>query len=173
MDFKGWKNLMPKRTMTEKALSQAVKHLGKDTDKNAQSVLKAVDHVASGEKQETVRQWFHHWMQENGPGWRFLHRVVQNTHPRVRERYVARIMARMFFRDPDAASRSKQKFGVQPPPTMLISPTMRSIYRCEGCYAGSYESKDNMDPEVFDRVLTEAEEMGINLITILGREPFI
>ncbi len=173
INFKGFRDLMPKRTMAEKVLGQALKYLGKDTDKNARYVLKAVDHIASGEKQEMVRQWFHHWMREGGPGRQFLHRVVQNTHPKVRERYVARMVASMFFRDPDAPKRAEQKFGIQPPPTMLISPTMRCNYRCEGCYAGSYERKDDMDPEVFDRVLTEAEEMGLNFITILGGEPFI
>ncbi|MFW5908867.1 MAG: hypothetical protein ACOCR8_04435, partial [Desulfosalsimonas sp.] len=76
VNFKGWRDLMPKRTMAEKVLGQALKYLGKDTDKNAKYVLKAVDHIASGEKQEMVRQWFHHWMREDGPGRQFLHRVV-------------------------------------------------------------------------------------------------
>ncbi|MFP4667176.1 MAG: radical SAM protein [Desulfosalsimonas sp.] len=173
VNFKGWRDLMPKRTMAEKVLGQALKYLGKDTDKNAKYVLKAMDHIASGEKQEMIRQWFHHWMREEGPGRQFLQRVVQNTHPRVRERYVARMVAGMFFRDPDAPRRAQEKFGLQPPAVMLISPTMRCNYRCEGCYAGSYERKDDMAPEVFDRVLTEAEEMGINFITILGGEPFV
>ncbi|MFP4531043.1 MAG: radical SAM protein [Desulfobacterales bacterium] len=173
LEIKGWKGLMPKRAMAEKVLGQALKYLGKDTDKNAKYVLKAVDHIASGEKQEMVREWFHHWMRENGPGRQFLYRVVQNTHPRVRERYVGRMVASMFFRDPEAPARAEKKFGLQPPSVMLISPTMRCNYRCEGCYASSYSRADDMDPEVFDRLLGEAEEMGLNFITILGGEPFI
>jgi MoaA/NifB/PqqE/SkfB family radical SAM enzyme len=50
---------------------------------------------------------------------------------------------------------------------------MRCNYRCQGCYASSYERKDDMKPEVFDRVLSEAEDIGINFFTILGGEPFI
>ena len=173
MHLKGWRDMMPRRTLAEKALGQALKYLGDDPDKNAGYVLKAVDHIASGEKQEMVRQWFHHWMRENGPGRQFLKRVVENTHPRVRQRYVARMVASMFFRDPEAPRRARKQFGIQPPPTMLISPTMRCNYRCQGCYAGSYERKDDMSPETFDRVLSEAEEMGINFFTILGGEPFI
>lgn len=56
---------------------------------------------------------------------------------------------------------------------MLISPTMRCNYRCDGCYAASYSRKDDMKPEVFDRLLTEAENMGIYFIVILGGEPFL
>ncbi|MGM0453058.1 MAG: radical SAM protein [Thermodesulfobacteriota bacterium] len=171
-DVKAWKDILPKRTLAEKVLGQALKYLGKDPEKNAKYVLKAVDHISSGEKQEMIRQWFHHWI-EAGPGKAFLQRVVQNTHPRVRQRYIARMIASMFFRDPEAPERGLRKYGIKPPPTMLISPTMRCNYRCEGCYASSYDRKDDMDPEVFDRVLGEAEDLGINFITILGGEPFM
>ncbi|MDZ7832010.1 MAG: hypothetical protein U5L07_09700 [Desulfobacterales bacterium] len=102
LHLKTWQEMMHRRLMAEKALGQALKYLGKDPDKNAKYLLKAVDHIASGEKQEMIRSWFHHWMRENGPGRQFLHRLVQNTHPRVRERYVARMVAGMFFRDPEA-----------------------------------------------------------------------
>jgi MoaA/NifB/PqqE/SkfB family radical SAM enzyme len=171
--FKSQRTLLPRRAMAEKVLGRALKYLGDDVDRNARYLLKAVDHIAGGEKQEMIRSWFHNWLREGGPGRRFLERVVENTHPRVRERYVARMVASMFFRDPGASRRAEERFGIQPPPTMLISPTMRCNYRCEGCYAGSYERKDDMDPAVFDRVIGEAEAMGINFITILGGEPFL
>lgn len=38
LDFKGWKDLMTRRTMAEKVLGQALKYLGGDTDKNAKYV---------------------------------------------------------------------------------------------------------------------------------------
>ena len=56
---------------------------------------------------------------------------------------------------------------------MLVSPTMRCNYHCQGCYAASYERKDDMKSEVFDRILGEAEELGISFMTILGGEPFL
>jgi len=56
---------------------------------------------------------------------------------------------------------------------MLLSPTMRCNYHCIGCYAGNYTTDDDLPPEVFDRVLTEAEAIGIKFVTILGGEPFI
>jgi MoaA/NifB/PqqE/SkfB family radical SAM enzyme len=172
-NFMGWRNMMPKRAMAEKVLGQVLKYLGKNVDKNAVYLVKAVDRISSGEKQEMIREWFHHWMREGGPGRQFLSRMIENTHPRVRERYIARMVASMFFRDPEAPERALKRFGLKPPPVMLISPTMRCNYRCEGCYAVSYERKDDMDPAVFDRAITEAEEMGLNFITILGGEPFI
>ncbi|MFP4445455.1 MAG: radical SAM protein [Desulfosudaceae bacterium] len=165
--------LMPRRKQAEKILGQALGGMGADPDKNAAFVLQAVDNITGDPKQELVRQWFYHWMRANGPGREFLTRIARDIHPRVRERYVARMVTSLFFRDEDVLERGQEKFGLNPPATMLISPSMRCNYRCHGCYAGSYERKDDMDPAVFDRVLGEAEKLGINFITILGGEPFI
>lgn len=46
------------------------------------------------------------YMGRCGPGRQFPHRVVQNTHPRRWERYVARMVAGMFFRNPDAPGQA-------------------------------------------------------------------
>lgn len=173
LHLKSWSDFLPKRALAEKVLGQTLKFLGKDPDKNAKYLTGAVSHIAKGEKQEMIRDWFNQWMDKDGPGRPFLQRIVENTDPRVRERYIARIFASIFFRDPDAAANSIQKYGIDTPATMLISPSMRCNYRCEGCYAGSYERKDDMAPEVFDRILGEAEDLGINFINVLGGEPFI
>ena len=100
-------------------------------------------------------------------------RILKNIHPNVRRRYIARMVVSMFFPDRDLMERYQTEYGVIPPAVMLISPSMRCNYRCKGCYAASYERKDDMKPEVFDRVLQEAENIGMNFFVILGGEPFI
>jgi len=66
-----------------------------------------------------------------------------------------------------------RKYGISPPYTMLISPTMRCNFRCQGCYAASYRHEDDMRPQVFNRVIGEAENMGVNFFIVLGGEPFL
>ena len=168
-----WHVMMPKRIMAEKTLGKTLKYLGQDPDKNAWYVMKVINLLTAGEKETLIRKWLCNWMQQNSPGRSFIARVIQNTHPRVREKFVARMVASMIFRDKLALERARKKLGMVPPLTMLISPTMRCNYRCEGCCAGSYSWADDMYPEVFDRVLSEAEAMGINYITILGGEPLV
>jgi MoaA/NifB/PqqE/SkfB family radical SAM enzyme len=79
----------------------------------------------------------------------------------------------MLFRDKEIDKRCLERYGITPPYTMLISPTMRCNYRCKGCYAASYERRDDMKPEVLDRVISEAEDIGINFFIVLGGEPFL
>jgi len=162
-----------KRDIAERVLGQALGFLGNNPDKNAKYLIKAIDHIASGEKQAITRDWFHNWLEEGKPGREFLRGILKNTHPNVRRRYIARMVVSMFFRDPEIIKRCMHQYGITLPATMLISPTMRCNYRCQGCYAASYERKDDMKPEVFDRVLSEAEDIGINFFVMLGGEPFI
>jgi MoaA/NifB/PqqE/SkfB family radical SAM enzyme len=99
--------------------------------------------------------------------------MLTNTHPNVRRRYIARMILTMLFRDRGIAQECLEKHGFTPPAVTIISPTMRCNYHCRGCYAASYERKDDMKPELFDRIMGEAEEIGINFFSLVGGEPFI
>ncbi|MCL0087228.1 radical SAM protein [Dehalococcoidia bacterium] len=162
-----------KRELAERALGQALSLLGNNPDKNARYLISAIDHIARGEKQGIIGNWIRDWLAEGKPGREFLSRILKNTHPNVRRRFIARMLVSMLFRDPEVGERCMQEYGITPPYTMLISPSMRCNYRCQGCYAASYKRKDDMRPEVFDRLLSEAEHIGINFFAILGGEPFI
>ncbi len=162
-----------KRAIAERVLAHALTILGTDPDRNARYLAKAVDRIAKGEKQKVIRDWVHGWLREGAPGRDFLGRVLRNTHPRVREKYIARMVISMLFRDPEIREYCLREFGITPPYVMLISPSMRCNYRCTGCYAASYDRKSDMEPEIFDRVIGEAEDLGINFFIVLGGEPFI
>lgn len=73
--------------------------------------------------------------------------------------------------------RRRQAFarqaGFQPPILFVVSPTMRCNLSCYGCYAGEYEKERDLGLGNFERILLEAEEMGIYFMTITGGEPFI
>lgn len=161
-----------KRELAERALGQAMGLLGNNPDRNATYFLKAVNRISGGEKQKITSDWIKGWLAEGKPGRELLARVL-HTHPNVRRRYIARMLVSMFWRDAELLEQCRNKYGMNLPAVMLISPTMRCNFRCRGCYAASYERKDDMRPEVFDRVLREAEEIGINFFVVLGGEPFI
>ncbi len=67
----------------------------------------------------------------------------------------------------------RNKHGFEPPNVMVISPSMRCNLRCYGCYAGEYSKADDLDPQLLERVVNEANDIGISFITVSGGEPFI
>jgi MoaA/NifB/PqqE/SkfB family radical SAM enzyme len=72
----------------------------------------------------------------------------------------------------DKRQAFKNKHGFEPPNVMVVSPSMRCNLRCYGCYAGEYTKGDDLDPQILERAVVEANEMGIFFITVSGGEPF-
>jgi MoaA/NifB/PqqE/SkfB family radical SAM enzyme len=66
-----------------------------------------------------------------------------------------------------------EKHGIAPPAAVLFSPTMRCNLNCAGCYAGEYSRDEELDFATADRIVAESQEIGINVFTILGGEPFL
>ncbi len=65
-----------------------------------------------------------------------------------------------------------EELGVAVPSLILIDPTASCNLNCSGCWAGSYEQADTLEPELFDRILQEAKDLGIYWIVLSGGEPF-
>jgi MoaA/NifB/PqqE/SkfB family radical SAM enzyme len=163
-----------KREIQERVLGRALGLLGSNPEKNARYVIKAIDHfIGKDPKRAITQEWVHNWLGEGKPGRAWLGQILKNTHPNVRRRYIARMIVSLFFREHEINEHCLEKYGITSPHVMIISPTMRCNFRCEGCYAASYERKDDMTPETFDRVLSEAEELGTNFFVLVGGEPFI
>jgi hypothetical protein len=55
--------------------------------------------------------------------------------------------------------------------TILISPTMRCNLKCDGCYAKSYQKKDDLPFEIMDRIVKEGKEIGVAFFTFLRSNP--
>ena len=70
--------------------------------------------------------------------------------------------------------REKQaaKMGVAIPMAILIDPTAACNLRCDGCWAGEYHKGDQLEPELFNRIINEAKELGIHWFVLSGGEPF-
>ncbi len=66
-----------------------------------------------------------------------------------------------------------EKSGLIAPTTVLFSPTMRCNLTCEGCYAAEYAPEQDMERALLQKIVTQGNEMGIHLFTVLGGEPFL
>jgi len=69
--------------------------------------------------------------------------------------------------------RLTEKLGFNIPFTILIDPTSNCNLRCTGCWAGAYDKHYSLSLEEVDRIVTEAEELGIYFIVLSGGEPML
>jgi MoaA/NifB/PqqE/SkfB family radical SAM enzyme len=99
-------------------------------------------------------------------------RFSQNTNRNCQEKLLETLVFRGLIGNQQIRDERRRN-GLPPLHTILISPTMRCNLNCAGCYAKSYQKKDDLPFEIMDRVVKEAKEIGVAFFTILGGEPFL
>jgi len=74
--------------------------------------------------------------------------------------------------DQTAKARFIAKHGCGPPDFLVISPGKACNLRCVGCYADAGPSREKLEWEVFDRLVTEAHDAwGMRFFVLTGGEP--
>lgn len=59
------------------------------------------------------------------------------------------------------------------PLTIKISPTLRCNLKCKGCFAGNYPVENDLALTTLEKIVSQAESMGILSIGIIGGEPLL
>lgn len=84
------------------------------------------------------------------------------------------VVQNLFLESGDENKRDafKAEHGMYPPTFLVVSPGKACNLHCTGCYANSGADAEKLDWDVFDRIITEAEEQwGSRFIVISGGEP--
>lgn len=116
--------------------------------------------------------WIRELFQRDHPSLEIARRILSESNPKQREKIV-QFLVDQFLEGTNRRKDFASKTGLYPPRSILISPTMRCNLHCYGCYAGDYSKEGELEAEEIDRILNEAEEMGIHLAVVLGGEPFL
>lgn len=59
------------------------------------------------------------------------------------------------------------------PPVLILSVTMRCNLECRGCYSRNYPADDELSPQELDRLLVDAEQLGVGFVVLTGGEPLL
>ena len=112
-------------------------------------------------------------VEHDHPALKIARHVVHDLSPSCRDGFINAFVVNALLR----GSQKRQDFtsgtGLSTPFTVLVSPTMRCNLHCEGCYASRYSSQSDMSAALLQRIVDEAAEMGVYLVTVLGGEPFM
>lgn len=63
--------------------------------------------------------------------------------------------------------------GTPSPLTIKLSPSMVCNLRCRGCFAADHPSKERLDPDTLERLVEQAEAVGVSTIGVIGGEPLL
>ncbi len=159
-----------KRSSQVFAVRQIMKLLPFLSKKNLVTFIGLYEKIAKGDNKKTVSAVKK--MLETTPAGDMILRGVKLINGKCRDKIATTLIADGFLMRDERRKKITDEGGCVPF-NVLISPTMRCNLRCTGCYAYNYDKGDDLPYEVVDRVMTEAEEMGVAFITILGGEPLM
>jgi len=93
--------------------------------------------------------------------------------PAVRNKVVMNLINNAMIQGQPKRKAFAEKYGITPPNHLVISPTMKCNLKCYGCYAWEYSKKDDLPYDVCNRVIDEANDIGLYFFVITGGEPFV
>ena len=113
--------------------------------------------------------------------------IFQSRHPsielgkkllsRPNKNCVDKLMENFFINNILVGSGKREEIelreGVRPPFFLVLSPTMRCNLNCAGCSTREYSTENDLPFETIDRIISEAKNLGIYLITTQGGEMFL
>ncbi len=100
-----------------------------------------------------------------------VRRIATELNPGARRAIVDNFLVGQVFNGYQRRYAFWEEHGFNAPAALVISPTMRCNLDCTGCYSGRIQRPADLPIEEIERLVTEAEGMGTNLIVFTGGEP--
>ncbi len=148
---------------TSAAIKSVVKVLPKLSDERWLSIVKGRVHKL---KSREERDFMENLLVN-------LKKASSSLAPAVRNKVVMNLINNAMIQGQPKRKAFTEKYGITPPNHLVISPTMKCNLRCYGCYAWEYSKKDDLPYDVCNRIIDEANDIGIYFFVITGGEPFV
>jgi len=99
-------------------------------------------------------------------------RTFQSMNPKALDKLINNLIINEFAIGEPKRQQLADEYETVLPKLVVISPTYACNLRCVGCYAGLYGNKYQLTKEEVEKIIREANELGIYFFIITGGEPF-
>jgi MoaA/NifB/PqqE/SkfB family radical SAM enzyme len=156
----------------EKIVGQGLKYLlSKDID-DLDKLIDWAEKLPMPQNHRVYLESAKKFLKDKDSNWyQFAQRLLRETDPYVKEKIGMNFFLNANFLGVQRQNKMAKELGHSVPWAILIDPTERCNLNCTGCWAGDYQRSEELDFETLDRVMTEAEELGIFFTIMSGGEP--
>jgi len=162
-----------KRYVGDAILKQILNYLEGDPDTNIPRLLKTFQKITPIDHHKQLAENLRKIYEENPFIRNYFNSIFHEIDRGVRDRLICNFVVNTMLLSPSRRKQVEEETGLHVPFTMLIDPTSACNLKCPGCWAGEYAKHDQLEPELLDRILNEARELGMFGIVISGGEPFL
>ncbi len=159
-----------KKLAAELAFDKTVEYVSKDPERNFFTILDFAARVAICPEHKEAIQSVRGHIKNHPLILEQVKRIAIN--PKMVANFITNWVANNYLIGKSVREKYSRELGVGVPALILVDPTAACNLSCKGCWAGEYDKAERLEPELLDRILTEAEELGIYWIVFSGGEPF-
>ncbi len=162
-----------KRYLGAAAIRQIMRYLENNPEQNIVRMFKVIEALPLSPEHKKVPHDLRMSYEQNPVYRTYFNSIFTDLDRNVRNRLVCNFLVNTLIAS--AARRDQVGAGekIIVPFTILIDPTSACNLKCTGCWAGAYAKHDELEPELLDRILNEAKDLGIYSIVMSGGEPFV
>lgn len=157
--------------LKRRTLNQSLALMAKLSDKNIIRITGALEATTSRVHKSKIA-FVKKLYEKKHPALALTKRFMTELNRNSREKFINNFILNELLENGAKRERALKE-GSAPLFAVLISPSMRCNLRCKGCYAQNYGKNDDLPFKDFDRLISEAKELGVTMFAILGGEPFI
>jgi MoaA/NifB/PqqE/SkfB family radical SAM enzyme len=172
--MKGELNLLSRIKMlwVEKFTSTSLSLLSNTPDEQLIWLTYLAEKIPRKDTYKKKIRWIRELFRQKHPSLELARRILRESNS-VQRKKIVNFLVNQFLEGTNRRKGFESRTGYYPPRAMLISPTMKCDLNCYGCYAGDYSNENELELDVIHRILSEAKEMGISLVVVLGGEPLL
>lgn len=158
-----------RKVARELALDRAIHYVAREPEKNVFVLLDFAERMAVNKEQKRKIRVLREHMKDHPPIMEQTRRLAKN--PKMLSNFMINWVGNHLMEGARIRDTWTKKLGVSVPHVIVIDPTTACNLQCGGCWAGAYGKNDSLEPELLNRILKEARELGIYWIVLSGGEP--
>lgn len=162
-----------KRYVEEKILTQTLNYLEGNPETNIPRLFKALETMTPVPLHRQMVRNVRGFYEQNPALRTYFNRIFSDIDRDMRNRLLCDFVVNSLMLSSARRKQVEENEGIHVPYTILIDPTSACNLKCAGCWAGEYAKHDQLEPELLDRILEEARDLGIYAIVMSGGEPFV
>lgn len=163
-----------KENLEEFGLKKLFSYLDSDPDKNIPKALAWFDKMDRDNIVAGQRKAFHTVVDNPDNNWyRLIKDVLETVDPGVRNKLVENFMINATMTGGKRREKLENEKGIHIPWAILMDPTSACNLHCTGCWAADYGNKLNLDYDMLDNIVKQANETGTYFFVLSGGEPLV
>lgn len=163
-----------KEKITNFGVQKLLSYMDSDFERNIPKALDLIEMLDRSGQYEGAYASIRSIMKDPENNWhRYLAGIYADLDKETRRMLVNNFVMNASVTGTPKREAIAKREGCNIPWAILLDPTSACNLKCTGCWAAEYGDRLSMDLMLLDRIVTEAEEMGIHMFLFSGGEPLV